>query len=302
MEAATDPHRTPPRRRRRKQPKKKRDHAYNAASATTISELPSHITDDILSRLPLKSIFNCKRVCSSFRNLTLEPHFPQLHLSRSPLTLILYRHSMYFKTTFFGFLPLDDSVAHLCRRRAAIKFKAQFEFPTNPLSPNEQCGNLPLPELFAVHSPLEEKCFHLGVVDNCLYICDARASHLPVNIWVMKDYGDIGSWTLEWIIRRPLPSRLDHNLKPVKTLEDGTVLMIVEEKILVSYNPASDTNAMAGPNLTFLTDIHWLPSLMNATVTGFDVIAGDVDSCKATDDQLVFRLVGMVICWRVMLG
>ncbi|KAH7842897.1 hypothetical protein Vadar_010299 [Vaccinium darrowii] len=322
----------------------KRKTSRNAAAAAAavpfpISELPNHIICDILSRLPLKSIFTCKLVCSSFRNLTLEPHFPQLHLSRSPLTLILYRQSTDYETTFFGFLPFDNSLADLCRRRATIQFKSQIEFPSGPksavsccnglicladysLSDNvctfnpvtrqhfsfpkrkeiqtvsnrrphclgsgyefafvsgfgfgycrstslykvveftenyenepctlhcsiytlgvddkwrtlgstgqpiphpltlvffngalhwlcskdsllllcyfdmekEQCGNLPLPELFAVPSRrLEKTCFHLGVVDNCLYICDERACQLSIHIWVMKDYGKY--WVLDF--------------------------------------------------------------------------------------------------------
>ncbi|KAH7844424.1 hypothetical protein Vadar_027848 [Vaccinium darrowii] len=388
MEAATNPPPSPPRHRRRKQQKKTDDHTNTDASATDISELPSHITCDILSRLPLKSIFACKLVCPSFRNLTLDPHFPRLHLSRSPLTLILYRGSNITRT-IFGFLPLNDSLATLGRRRATIKFNSQIEFPGstrsivscceglicltqyflsdrvcifNPLTrqhfllpkpkkyqkivnkrphivrsgsgcgsgygdgvkfefgigfgycpstalykvvqftgsyekpphtlrcriytlgvddkwrnlgstgqpipyfltlvffngalhwissgdsllllcyfdmEKEQCGTLPLPDHYAVHSQLEEEFFHLGVVDNCLYICDERASHSSVNIWVMKDYGNIGSWTLELIIQRPLPFGLDWQLKPVKTLENGTVLMIVKQKTLVSYNPAT---------------------------------------------------------------
>ncbi|KAI8558154.1 hypothetical protein RHMOL_Rhmol04G0067300 [Rhododendron molle] len=100
----------------------------------------------------------------------------------------------------------------------------------------EQCGNLPLPNLSG-SSQLKGASFHLGVVDNCLYICDEQKSPLPVNKWVMKDNGNIVSWTLEWIIKQPLPRGLDRDLKPIKTLEDGTVLIIVREKTLASYNP-----------------------------------------------------------------
>ncbi|KAI8555367.1 hypothetical protein RHMOL_Rhmol05G0169500 [Rhododendron molle] len=68
-----------------------------------------------------------------------------------------------------------------------------------------QCGNLPLPK-FTLPSHLVENRFHLEVVDNCLYIRDCQPSPfpVPVNIWAMKkDYGDVGSWTLEWIIQQP---------------------------------------------------------------------------------------------------
>ncbi|KAH7864911.1 hypothetical protein Vadar_024859 [Vaccinium darrowii] len=358
MEAATDP----PRRRRRRQRKEVQSHT----STTTISELPSQIISDIISRLPLKSIFSCKRVCSSFRNQTLDPHFPQLQLPRSPLCLILYRPSNSARPTYFQFLPLDDSLVDLRSRRARIGFATQidiaavsrlnilnscngliclanylftenvyvcnpvtrqhFRLPESKEKPSvmdeepqplffwyglgysrsadlfkvvkftlslenvmsesfcsiytlgvddewrnlgnaglklplnlphnrrfvflngalhwigwensmmllyyfdmekELCGNLPLPSQFDRHG------FHLGVVDDCLYISDELTSSVSVNIWVMKDYGNIGSWTLEWIIKRPLPSGLGWDLKPIKTLEDGTVLMIVGRKPLL---------------------------------------------------------------------
>ncbi|KAE9456240.1 hypothetical protein C3L33_11859, partial [Rhododendron williamsianum] len=103
----------------------------------------------------------------------------------------------------------------------------------------EQCGNLPLPNLSAVPFQPKVTRFHLGVVDNCLYIRDEQKPPLPINIWVMKDYENIGSWTLEWPIHRQLPSWLRLDLKPLKTLKDGTVLMIVKEKTLASYNPVT---------------------------------------------------------------
>ncbi|KAH7843715.1 hypothetical protein Vadar_019911 [Vaccinium darrowii] len=121
MEAATD---LPPSRHRRF--RKQRKEIQGHTSATTISELPSHITSDILSRLPLKSIFICKRVCSSFRNLTLDPYFPQLQLPRSPLCLILYRRSFRSIPAYFRFLPLPDSPVDLCRRGTAL-FETQIE-------------------------------------------------------------------------------------------------------------------------------------------------------------------------------
>jgi len=98
----------------------------------------------------------------------------------------------------------------------------------------EQCGNLPLPSQFSGY-----EFHHLGVVDNCLYISDEKSSSIAVNLWVLKDYGNIGSWTLQWIIQRPLPPGLDWDLKPVKTFEDGTLLMIVGNITLASYNPVS---------------------------------------------------------------
>ncbi|KAH7845027.1 hypothetical protein Vadar_034363 [Vaccinium darrowii] len=358
MEAATDP---PPGRRSRKRRRETQDHttaAAAAASSTSILDLPNQITCDIISRLPIKSIFSSKVICPRFRNLTLEPGFPQLHFSRSPLSLILFRRSKNDKPTTFGILPLDD----LDSRRSAMKFETQFEssgdnrltivnscngliclannhyhnivyvcdpitrqhfrlpefqnlvinenlsfrfgygfgycrsndlfkvvkFTTEPFGlsldccvytlgvddewrtlgntgqpiprrhnfvflngalhwigwkdsklllcyfniEKEQCGNLSAVPCQIAEMPLGR--FHLGIVDNCLYVRDEQIPPLPVNICVMKDYGNIVSWDVAWAIARPLPLGLD--LKPVKTLEDGRVMMIVKQKVLVSYD------------------------------------------------------------------
>ncbi|KAH7844968.1 hypothetical protein Vadar_007819 [Vaccinium darrowii] len=122
MEATIDP----PRRRR-----KQRKDIKGRGTTTTILELPSHISCEILARLPLKSIFYCKRVCSSFRSLTLDPCFAQLQLPRSSLCLILYRPSDIGLPMKFGFLPLPDSLVDLRRRRATMKFETQIEFPSS---------------------------------------------------------------------------------------------------------------------------------------------------------------------------
>ncbi|XP_058214883.1 F-box protein At3g07870-like [Rhododendron vialii] len=86
--------------------------AAAAVPAVTISDLPSHITCDILSRLPLNSIFTCKRVCKTWRELTLEPYFAKLHHSRSPLSLFSYQNGININnktpSSHFEILPLHD--------------------------------------------------------------------------------------------------------------------------------------------------------------------------------------------------
>lgn len=58
--------------------------------------LPSPIITDILSRLPAKTIFQCKSVCKTFFRLISEPEFVPLHHSRSPIELLINEISEHF--------------------------------------------------------------------------------------------------------------------------------------------------------------------------------------------------------------
>ncbi|KAE9456306.1 hypothetical protein C3L33_11803, partial [Rhododendron williamsianum] len=55
----------------------------------SIFYIPSTILMEILSKLPISTICNCKCVCSYFRNLISDPQFSQLILSRSSPSLLL---------------------------------------------------------------------------------------------------------------------------------------------------------------------------------------------------------------------
>ncbi|KAH7844818.1 hypothetical protein Vadar_031977 [Vaccinium darrowii] len=103
--------------------------ANQKTTAATVSDLPNHIMCDILSRLPLDSIFTCKRVCKIWHNLILEPCFAKLHLSRSPLSLVFFRHSNTNNSpSYFEILQLNDP-PDLDQHNATMKFRTEIYFP-----------------------------------------------------------------------------------------------------------------------------------------------------------------------------
>ncbi|GMP40608.1 hypothetical protein CsSME_00010984 [Camellia sinensis var. sinensis] len=63
------------------------------SSGRSIFDLPGHIITDILSRLPIKTIIHCRCVCRTWHSLVLDPHFANLHLSRTPTSLIIHQDS-----------------------------------------------------------------------------------------------------------------------------------------------------------------------------------------------------------------
>ncbi|KAH7844543.1 hypothetical protein Vadar_029162 [Vaccinium darrowii] len=106
-----------------------------AAVTTTISELPDDIICKILLRISdIKSLVRCNRVCKTWRNLILQPHFAKSHLSRGslPLSLLLYRPSnARTNPVHFGILELNDDLASLSRQNATLKFRSEIYIRRN---------------------------------------------------------------------------------------------------------------------------------------------------------------------------
>ncbi|CAL5391071.1 unnamed protein product [Camellia sinensis] len=55
----------------------------------TPEELPTQIIVEILSRLPIKTLFHCLLVCKDWFFSISDPYFAKLHLSRSPISLLI---------------------------------------------------------------------------------------------------------------------------------------------------------------------------------------------------------------------
>ncbi|KAJ9536582.1 hypothetical protein OSB04_un000231 [Centaurea solstitialis] len=75
----------------------------------SMEELPTELTIDVLSRLPLKTIIRCKLVCKKWRNLVSDSSFVNLHLSRSPTGLLI--HQIVKGTPgIFKWVDIEDKV------------------------------------------------------------------------------------------------------------------------------------------------------------------------------------------------
>ncbi|XP_057491016.1 F-box protein At3g07870-like [Actinidia eriantha] len=99
----------------------------------SINDLPPHTIIDILSRLPIKTIVQCKCVCNVWRNLLEEPYFVNLHLSRSPTSLITHQMSDRLPPSDSDILKLvefeDDHDRHGLQYDPSTKFDLRFCYP-----------------------------------------------------------------------------------------------------------------------------------------------------------------------------
>ncbi|GJY81703.1 F-box associated domain containing protein [Tanacetum coccineum] len=83
---------------------------------SNIEDLPLNAMVDILSRLPVKTIIHCKCVCKKWHFLVSESYLVKLHLSRSPVGLIIHHFTMQeMHNNGLGTLKLveiEDEVDH----------------------------------------------------------------------------------------------------------------------------------------------------------------------------------------------
>ncbi|KAE9456299.1 hypothetical protein C3L33_11801, partial [Rhododendron williamsianum] len=102
----------------------------------SILSIPQHILMEILSKLPMTTICNCRCVCSYLRNLISDPEFAQLHLSRSQPSLMLcscyphFEYSTYLVESFH--IPTNT----------LLKFEPKCEVPTLGLKVLSSCNGL----------------------------------------------------------------------------------------------------------------------------------------------------------------
>ncbi|OVA18906.1 F-box domain [Macleaya cordata] len=87
--------------------------------------LPEEIITDIISRLPVESILECRRVCKTFKTLLRHPFFAHLHLLRHSHSLRLdhdddqkyhshsYTAAASSKVGFFTLRKLEDNRYHI---------------------------------------------------------------------------------------------------------------------------------------------------------------------------------------------
>ncbi|XP_028068337.1 F-box protein At5g65850-like [Camellia sinensis] len=92
-------------------------------------QVPIQIILEILSRLPIKSLFRCQLVCKEWFSSISDPRFAKLHLSRSPISLLIkpiFRdHHESRKLRLFDLQILHKT--HL--REAHLKLTTEINIP-----------------------------------------------------------------------------------------------------------------------------------------------------------------------------
>ncbi|KAA8544174.1 hypothetical protein F0562_022190 [Nyssa sinensis] len=124
---------------------------------TTVSDLPISILMCILSRLSVKDLYSCRRVCKSWLALVSDPYFAKLHHSVAP-TGILVPNLLLRHMRFIEFFESSSSSEH---NRNILKFKTSSNFYSDPSS---------LKNLKHTNSCNGLLCFY--EFGECFYICN----------------------------------------------------------------------------------------------------------------------------------
>ncbi|CAL5393948.1 unnamed protein product [Camellia sinensis] len=115
----------------------------------TPEELPTQIIVEILSRLPIKTLFHCLLVCKDWFSSISDPYFAKPHLSRSPISLLIkpiYRN--HPESTQLRLIDLQ------CETQ--LKFSSKINFPILEHQTVTSCNGL----------------LCLSCISNLIYVCN----------------------------------------------------------------------------------------------------------------------------------
>lgn len=89
---------------------------------TEISDLPLSLVMEILSRLPMKNLFNCKLVCKTWPHLISDPLFLELQVAR-PFTDIMVQIKSRIFVTHVEDRATDNNILEVEKTHFDIKVK-----------------------------------------------------------------------------------------------------------------------------------------------------------------------------------
>ncbi|XP_047259586.1 uncharacterized protein LOC124892305 [Capsicum annuum] len=155
--------------------------------------LPKELMIDIFTRLPIKSILQCRSVCRSWYSLINSPNFISAHLNQSTNDYILIRP--------YSIVPKVEIYA-LFHKNENLDQDIQFDFPFD-------CSNFYfiIVEIMLLSSLTNESRSNydelfLFVSEESLCMVDNNYDKSkPIDIWMLREYGASDSWVKQFSIK-----------------------------------------------------------------------------------------------------
>ncbi|KAL1538389.1 hypothetical protein AAHA92_27144 [Salvia divinorum] len=241
--------------------------------------LPSEITTNILSRLPIRSISISKCVCKPWLNLLESDYFDFLKSkTKAPHTIVrtepetwtstrctiwefededevdLESHPLRFHTLTDIGIPHGDSVKSVSRVRQANGLLLLYPdieterhiYVCNPVT--QSFSTFSAPNIYG-HTEDEgiAMLLTLHVFRDCLCLCYGLGEYFV--IWSMREHQVEESWTIEYKIRVDCDYEFemeDMYIIPIKIFKNGDILMFLEDQCLAYYSNKTRTIQRVG--------------------------------------------------------
>ncbi|TYG50673.1 hypothetical protein ES288_D10G194100v1 [Gossypium darwinii] len=244
------------------------------ANSCRLFQLPQPLILGILSRLPIHDLLHCRCVCKRFISLISDPEFAGLHLSISPLCILiktkplqksrkgLHLSHIYavgasfqvsklnlhpnlirtWRSIGFGNAPTDlvslpfNAFLNGALHWYNISFGGAGEFINSFDIDTEQFGIAPPPDHFQELDKVFTEYTTTGVLGDCLFIC-YFPDFVEFDIWVMKEYGVKESWTKQFVIKDMYPKGYGWDIyQPMLVLSNGEIFMLLNNEEITCYN------------------------------------------------------------------
>ncbi|KAM7490383.1 hypothetical protein LguiA_033304 [Lonicera macranthoides] len=161
-----------------------------------IPNLPNHIVFDILSRLPVKTLFTCRFISKSWTTLLSNPEFAKLHLSRSPTSLLLKPYHFIYQNTILRGIR-NSRRLHLVDLHTPDSPQNKLKFIPNINIPNigfnllNSCNGLlclsdSKDSIYITNPILGEYIKLPNCGDNCEVVCAIGFSHMTNQYKVVR--------------------------------------------------------------------------------------------------------------------
>ncbi|KAG5551630.1 hypothetical protein RHGRI_009897 [Rhododendron griersonianum] len=99
-------------------------------------ELPTPLVIDILSRLPIKTLFDFRRVCKDWLSLISDPYFANLHLSKSHVGLFFETVGVNPEKTELKLNLVDIHISPSPPRNASMELVTKINLPKGSIPTN----------------------------------------------------------------------------------------------------------------------------------------------------------------------
>ncbi|KAL6207798.1 hypothetical protein ACLB2K_018751 [Fragaria x ananassa] len=132
----------------------------------------------------------------------------------------------------------------------------------------------------------------LGVWETCLTCCVSDVDATKFELWTTKEYGVGESWTKALVIENVYPREyLADSYEPILFLDDGEILMVYNDRIIVRYNPKTKT-LKKKPKLfrldsTHFRRLHIVPALFESLLRSFK--GEEVRNMRGQENKLFGR-------------